>query len=152
MEKLNFPEYTFRMRQQHGKLAIWDPARKKYVALTPEEWVRQHVLQYLILEKGVPPALISVEASLKVYRTMKRYDLVVFDRNRKPLLVTECKASQVTLDQRVIDQVLRYNLTLGARFLLVTNGLKHYMFKKGTEEGEYLPVKNLPAYEDLVRS
>jgi hypothetical protein len=99
MIKLNFPDYSFRIKDLDGKLVIFDPVRKKYVSLTPEEWVRQHVIQYLKQEKHVPLSLISVETEIRLYKTRKRFDIAVFDRNGHALLVVECKSPAVPVTQ-----------------------------------------------------
>ena len=115
--------YKFRMMDNEGKLSIFDPVRKKYVALTQEEWVRQHVIQFLVQEKQVPLSLISAEAEIRLYNTRKRFDLAVFDRNGNALLVVECKAPSVPVTQNVLDQAVRYNMTMKVGFLMLTNGL-----------------------------
>ena len=145
--KLNFPAYSFSYREERGRSLIFDKVRKQYVVLSPEEWVRQHVIRYLQEEKGYPTGLLSVEGSLNLFRTKKRYDVAAFDREGKPMVIVECKSPQVKLNQGVVDQVVRYNLRVKAPFLFVTNGMIHLFLKK---EGEfYKQVPELPDYKEF---
>lgn len=146
MIKLNFPEYEFKITEKDGKLSVFDPVRKKYVALTPEEWVRQHVIRFLVSEKNVPLALIGVEAAIKVFKTMKRFDIVVFDRNKTPLLLVECKAPSVVVSQETLDQAVRYNMTLNVNLLMLTNGLQHIICKVLPSTGTVQQIAALPHY------
>ena len=150
MIKLDFPDYDFRISEEAGKLTIFDPVRKKYVALTPEEWVRQHVIKYLVLEKKVPLSLIRVEVEIRLYKTRKRFDLAVYDRNGQPLLVVECKAPAVLVTQEVLDQVMRYNLAMKVRFLMLTNGLKHLFCQVDTTTGGIGVIEALPEFAQLA--
>jgi hypothetical protein len=143
--QLNFPDYHFSIREGAGQKLIFDPVRKKYVALTPEEWVRQHTLQYLITTKNFPAGLTSVEGNIKLYKTQKRYDIAIFDRQGKPQLIVECKAPDVVLNEAVVDQILRYNMVLGAPYLLITNGLIHLVFRK--DKKGYTQSASFPDYE-----
>lgn len=126
MQALNFPEYNFRTRHEGGQLQIFDPVRKKYVALTPEEWVRQHIIQYLEKEKLVPLHMMASERGLSINRMTKRFDLVVYNLSGKPAAIVECKAPAVALAEDVFFQIARYNLALKVKYLLVTNGLQHF--------------------------
>lgn len=146
--QLNFPAYEFTVRDQDGAQAIFDPLRKKFVALTPEEWVRQHVIRFLLNDRGFPAGLTVVEGSVDLYRTRKRYDIAVFGKDGRPLLIVECKAPGVTINHAVIDQVVRYNLALDAPYLLITNGMTHFVLKKENEG--YAQVRNLPDYSDVA--
>lgn len=126
MEALNLPAYGPRIREGKGRFSeIWDPFRKRYVALTPEEWVRQHLLHFLTIHRGYPASLIRVEAALTYNRLRKRSDIVVFDTSGDALLLVECKAPDVALTEDVFHQVVMYNRTFTGRFLLLTNGLTH---------------------------
>jgi type I site-specific restriction endonuclease len=116
------------MKLDHGKQMIFDPVRKKWLQLTPEEWVRQHLLNYLIQLEAYPAASFAVEKELQLNDTKKRFDVVVYDRALKPFLVVECKAPYVALDRLVIDQALRYNLSLKAPFLMISNGIEDIVF------------------------
>ncbi|MBK6346198.1 MAG: type I restriction enzyme HsdR N-terminal domain-containing protein [Bacteroidales bacterium] len=126
MQALNFPEYDFRTRVKSGQIQIFDPVRKKYVSLTPEEWVRQHLIRYLVVEKHVPLHMMACERGLLVNRMPKRFDLVVFGLNGNPVMIAECKAPGVKLSEATYYQIGRYNLTLKVKHLLVSNGLQHY--------------------------
>ena len=123
MEALNFKNYSFRLKKTDDKLWIFDLIRRKYVVLQPEEWVRQHVVHFLIEEKGYPKSLINVEKKLSVNGLTKRYDVVVYSKKGVVLLVVECKAPNVTITQQTFDQIARYNLSLNAQYLMVTNGI-----------------------------
>lgn len=130
---------------------IYDPFREKYVRLTPEEWVRQHFVQYLIHEHGVPAGLMAVEAGFEYQGQPQRADAIVHDRQGEPLLLVECKAPSVTIDQDAFDQCARYNLVLGAPYLIVTNGHTHYACTIDFESRDYSFLEALPGYERLVR-
>lgn len=149
MQKLNLPEYEFRIIDSVGKLLIFDRFRKKMVVLTPEEWVRQNFTMFLVSEKQFPVSLITVEAQLKVASRMKRTDLVVYNRALKPLLIVECKAPQVKLSADVFDQIVRYNISLSAKYLVVTNGLDHICCKLEYETNSYTFLPEIPEYKDL---
>jgi len=146
MIALNFPGFRFRIVDNEGKFSIFDPVRKRYVALTPEEWVRQHVIQYLVQEKQVPLSLIRAEAEIRLYNTRKRFDLAVYDRNGQAMLVVECKAPSVPLSQEVLDQAVRYNLTMKVGFLMLTNGLQHIYCQIDTAAGAIRIIDNLPGF------
>jgi len=150
MIQLNFPEYEFIIRREGNRLIIFDPVRKKYVTLTPEEWVRQHVINYLVNDKGFPVSLISAEGNIRLYKTSKRYDVVAFDRNGNPLLIVECKSPDIKLDQNVVDQVIRYNLTLRVNYLIITNGMRHFCLKRDTQKDFYIPLDEIPSYNELI--
>jgi hypothetical protein len=126
MHALNLPPFGHKLKQIDGKPYIFDLLRRKYVRLTPEEWVRQHVVNLLIEVCQYPKALIRAEGALALFETRKRTDIVVFDRNGQPFLVVECKAAHITLGQDVFDQVTRYNHVHRAPYVVITNGLTHY--------------------------
>lgn len=146
MRALNFPTYVFRIKNSQNRQYIFDPVRKKFVLLQPEEWVRQHLLQYLVRDKGYPMALINVERQLLVNRLKKRYDLVVFRPDGSLFLLVECKAPTVAIDQATFDQIARYNLRLQARFLLVTNGLDHYCCELDHQHEKYSFLSEIPDF------
>lgn len=120
---LNLPPFEHRLREAEGKLWIFDSIRKKFLVLTPEEWVRQHVVNYLVTHLNYPKSLIKVEGGLTYNQLGKRSDIVVFDREGKPWLLVECKAPSVKLSESVIRQVVLYNSTIGAKHIAVSNGL-----------------------------
>lgn len=146
MQKLNFPVYSFRFKNSENKVAIFDEIRKKFIILTPEEWVRQHVTQYLLQEKKYPKSYINVEKLIKINDLTKRYDLVVFQPNGAPFLLVECKAPEVKITQQTFDQIARYNLTLKAKYLMVTNGLNHYFCEMDFENEKYVFLEQLPDF------
>ncbi|WP_395066250.1 type I restriction enzyme HsdR N-terminal domain-containing protein [Flavobacterium sp.] len=146
MQKLNFPTFTFRFKNSENKVAIFDEIRKKFIILTPEEWVRQHVTQYLLQEKKYPKSYINVEKLIKINDLTKRYDLVVFQPNGELFLLVECKAPEVKISQQTFDQIARYNLTLKAKYLMVTNGLNHYFCEMDFENEKYIFLEKLPDY------
>jgi hypothetical protein len=149
MERLNIPEYTFRIEEKNGKRTIFDRFRKKMVVLTPEEWVRQNVLVYLVDEKNYPESLLAVESSLNVAHRTKRTDAVVYHRKGNPLMIIECKAPSVKISEKTFDQAVRYNITLQVDYLMVTNGLDHYCCKLDYAGSSYTFLEEIPRYEDL---
>lgn len=144
MSKLNFPAYTFRFKNRENKRLIFDPIRKKFVVLTPEEWVRQHTVQYLISEKGNSANLINVEKQLILNETKKRYDIVVFRPDGSIFLIVECKAPHIEITQETFDQIARYNLVTQATNLMVTNGIVHYYCRMDYENERYVFLEDLP--------
>lgn len=124
--ELSLPAFEYKVKKQNGMTMIYDVIRKKYVALTPEEWVRQHIVHFLIGCKSYPASLIAVEKEIDLYGLRRRFDLVCFDRQGEPFLIVECKAPTVELSQKVFDQVFGYNLIMAARYIAITNGVKHY--------------------------
>ena len=138
------------MRRVRGRQLILDPLRKKYVLLTPEEWVRQHLVQYLLHEKAVPRSLMTVEMGFLYQDMRRRADLVVYDRNGHVLLIAECKAPDVRVHQDTFDQIGRYNKTIRARYLLITNGLDHYCFVVDHQAHTYHRLDDIPTYDALL--
>lgn len=148
---LNFPQYSFRIRKnERGAEEIFDRVRKKFVSLTPEEWVRQHLLEFLIREKEVPQSLIAVEKQLKLNSTLKRTDVLVYTNTLQPLLIAECKAPDIVLDEKTMNQALRYNLVYKVPFLLLTNGQQHYFFSKVAGQESWKTEADLPVYNQLI--
>ena len=148
MQQLNLPTYKFRIKSSENKLFIFDILRKKYVNLTPEEWVRQHFVHFLIKEKKYPISLIAVEKKLTINKLTKRTDILVFNNKGLPNIIVECKAPSVKITQETFDQIARYNLKLEANYLITTNGLEHFYCKMDTKNEQYIFLKNLPAYSD----
>lgn len=147
---LNFPEYPFRLKREAGTIFIFDEIRKKFLVLTPEEWVRQHVVQYLINEKQFPKSLIQLEGGLKLNTLQKRTDIVIFNRSGERLVIVECKAPQVKITQDVFDQIARYNMVHRAEWLLVSNGLNHYCCRIDFQNNSYSFLPELPAFDALI--
>lgn len=146
MQKLQFPSYSFRFKNSENKIAIFDEIRKKFILLTPEEWVRQHVVQYLLQDKNYPKSYINIEKLIKVNELNKRYDIVVFQPNGELFLLIECKAPEVKITQQTFDQIARYNLVLNAKYLMVSNGLNHYFCKIDFENEKYVFLEELPNF------
>ena len=146
MQKLNFPSYTFRFKNSENKVAIFDEIRKKFIILTPEEWVRQHVVRFLLEEKKYPKSLLNVEKILKVNGLRKRYDVVVYNPDGSIFVLIECKAPEIKIAQATFNQIARYNMTLKAQFLMVTNGLNHYFCQMDFENEKYIFLENLPNF------
>lgn len=144
MQPLNFPAYVFRFKNSENKRLIFDPIRKKFVVLTPEEWVRQHVIQFLIRDQKLSSSLINVEKKLLLNGAVKRYDVVVFLPNGNIYLLVECKAPSVSITQDTFDQIARYNLVTQAQYLMVSNGMHHYFCSMDYENGRYVFLETLP--------
>jgi len=146
MHPLNFPEYGFRLKNSENNLHIFDVIRKKFVVLQPEEWVRQHAVNYLIQEKKYPKSLINVEKQLTINDIKKRYDIVVFNSDGSIHILIECKAPSIVIDQSTFDQIAQYNLQLNANYLMVTNGLQHFYCKMDFETEKYAFLKDIPDF------
>ena len=136
------------MRRHAGVLQVFDALRRKWLALTPEEWVRQHVVGFLIHEKKVPAGLISLEKALRLNDLKKRYDVVVFDHTLKPWLIVECKSPSLPVSPAVLAQVAVYNSTLKAAYICITNGLVHLCAKIDWEQRKTTQVDEAPAFPD----
>ncbi len=146
MVKLSFPDYQFRLKNKENKTHIFDPIRKKFIVLTPEEWVRQHTVQFLMNEHHYPGSLINVEKELKVNSLRKRYDIVIFNPDGTIEILVECKAPKIIINQDTFDQIARYNMELNANYLMVTNGLNHYYCTVDRDKETYSYLQNLPSY------
>ena len=146
MQELNLPPYEYRIQEIDGKTHIFDPLRKKLLVLTPEEWVRQHFVHFLIEHKNYPKSLIKCESGLVYNQLQKRTDIIVYDRNGKPFLLVECKAATVKIDQKVFNQVAIYNQTVKAPFICVTNGLKTFVCQINFEESSSVFLNHLPHF------
>ncbi|MEX0996537.1 MAG: type I restriction enzyme HsdR N-terminal domain-containing protein [Flavobacteriaceae bacterium] len=149
MQQLDFPKYNFRFKSSENKISIFDEIRKKFVILTPEEWVRQHVVQFLICEKHYPKSHINVEKEIILNQTRKRYDVVIYNRDGSIFLVVECKAPQTPISQDTFDQIARYNLSLNATYLMVTNGLSHYYCQLDYKNEKYRFLEEIPQYQSV---
>ncbi|SEB83930.1 Type I restriction enzyme R protein N terminus (HSDR_N) [Tenacibaculum sp. MAR_2009_124] len=146
MQKLNLPTFNFKLKSNENKTLIFDCLRKKYLVLTPEEWVRQHFVMYLMEVKKYPASLIAVEKQLTINQLKKRTDIVIFDKQGTPNIIVECKAPKVKITQATFDQIARYNLKLNADFLVVTNGLEHFYCMLDTENERYVFLRDIPEY------
>ncbi len=147
--KLNLPQYNFRIKNGIGdKNEIFDEIRKKYVILTPEEWVRQNFIRYLKEEKNYPVSLIAIEKGIRVNNMKKRFDAVVY-KGGIPEVLIEFKAPEINIDQKAMEQISRYNLTLNVKYLIVSNGVVHYCCMVNKEENAIKFLKDIPDYENL---
>lgn len=152
MQPLNLPTYNFRIKSSENKFAIFDIIRKKYVVLTPEEWVRQHMIHYLIKEKNYPKSLIAVEKKVTVNKLTKRTDILIFNTVGLPEIIVECKAPSIKINQDTFDQIARYNLKLEANYLIVSNGLKHFFCSMDAKNECYVFLENIPNYLDISKN
>lgn len=149
MQKLNFPQYQFEIKREEDQLLVLDQIRKKWVVLTPEEWVRQHVIYFLVGEKKYPAGLMGVEKTVKVNKMNKRFDLVCYNQEAKPVLLVECKAPEVEITQATLDQALRYNSQLQVNYLLLTNGIMHVIAYIDYENKKLEYLKDIPSFESV---
>ncbi len=147
MEQLNFPNYAFTLKNRENKTYIVDLIRKKNLLLTPEEWVRQHCLHFLISELGYPKSLINVEKQIKINGQLKRYDIVVYSSQGDVHILVECKAPSIAILQSTFDQIAQYNMTLNSSFLMLSNGKEHYFCVMDFEKKSYKFIKELPKYK-----
>lgn len=151
MNRLALPEFPVRITEEKGKKFIFDKVRKKHVALTPEEWVRQHFVNYLIMEKHYPIEMMGNEVAIKLHNTSKRCDTVVFNTTMEPLVIVEYKAPHIEITEDVFQQILRYNMALHARYLIVSNGMKHICCQIDYAEQKYSFLEEIPTYEEAVK-
>ncbi len=150
MVELNLPEYDYKVKKRDdGSWSIWDRLRERWVALTPEEWVRQHFVEWLISDRGFPATLMGNEVSLNQNGIARRCDTVVADHTGEPLVIVEYKAPDITVSQKTFDQIVRYNMVLHARYLIVSNGLSHYCCQIDYSNGSYRFLSDIPQYADL---
>lgn len=148
--QLNLPAYPLRLTTaESGKKEIFDDIRKKNVALTPEEWVRQHFVHYLIDHKRFPASLIAIEKGLKINQMSKRFDAVVYGRTGLPLVLLEFKSPKVKLGQSTFDQIAAYNLKLKVKYLIISNGLEHYCCEMEYSKNAYHFLKEIPGFDEL---
>jgi len=143
MIKIVYPSYQPKIKKEAEKEFIFDEFRKRWVVLTPEEWVRQNFLQYLTQIKKYPPSLIAIEKEIKLGELKKRFDIVVYDSNTKPWMIIECKEMNVALDKKVLDQVLRYNINMQVPYLVITNG--NYCMAVKSENRAIVEISDLPS-------
>ena len=150
MQLLNLPAIDAKITEEKGKKRIFDGIRKKYVALTPEEWVRQHFIHYLVNEMHYPAGLIAVETMVTVNRLRQRADIVVYSKSLRPALIVECKAPEVVIGQQTLNQAARYNIALGVHYLVVTNGMATYCIELGSHQEAPKLLQGLPVYDVLT--
>ncbi|MDH5398634.1 MAG: type I restriction enzyme HsdR N-terminal domain-containing protein [Cyclobacteriaceae bacterium] len=148
MLKLNLPDTPLRIFEKEGKKWVFDGLRKKNIRLTPEEWVRQHFIYYLMNDRGYPGSLIRVEAGHDVNRLRKRTDILVYNNMVEPVLLVECKAPDVVLNQKTLDQLVNYNHKINAGYIVLTNGLHHFVAHYQQEKG-YVFLDTIPQYSTI---
>ena len=149
MQQLNLPPYEIKIRETNGRRTILDILRRKYVALTPEEWVRQHFVHFLIEQKGYPATLLANEVQLNVGNKLLRADSVLYGSDLHPRMIIEYKAPTVSITQKVFDQISVYNMLLKVDYLVVSNGINHYACKMNYENQKYFFLREIPEYKDL---
>ncbi|MBO5665663.1 MAG: type I restriction enzyme HsdR N-terminal domain-containing protein [Bacteroidaceae bacterium] len=152
MLSLNLPKYETKICERDGKLQIFDPLRKCHVALTPEEWVRQHFVNFLIESRGFPAALMANEVAITVNGMKRRCDTVVYDKQLQPRVIVEYKAPTVKITKEVFAQISRYNLTLKVDYLIVSNGLQHYCCRMDYPNNSYSFLQEIPEYTKIVQT
>ncbi len=149
MNQLNLPSFAAKIIVAEGKHKIYDPLRKKYVALTPEEWVRQHFVNYLVMEKNYPKEMIANEVSIKLHNTTKRCDTVLYNKYMEPFMIVEYKASTVEITRQVFEQILRYDIVLHVKYLVISNGLRHICCEIEKDGQGYRFLQEVPNYNRL---
>ncbi len=147
--QLNLPTYEYRLREQNGRQQIFDVLRRRYVALTPEEWVRQHFVHYLIEHKGYPKGLLANEVELRVGEKHLRCDTVLYDKALHPKIIVEYKAPDIAITQKVFNQITVYNMLLHVDYLIVSNGMQHYCCQMDYEQNRYKFLSDIPNYDQL---
>ena len=151
LPKLNFKEiFDFNIKKDKDTFFIYDLVRKSWLVLTPEEWVRQHFVNYLIKEKGYPKELLANEISIVLNGTNKRCDTVAYNRFLAPVLIAEYKSPAIAIKQSVIDQIIRYNMVLKVRYLIISNGINHFCCKIDFETGKYSYLEQIPTYDSII--
>lgn len=153
MVQLNLPPFEINCKKSNGKIVIYDILRKKYVALTPEEWVRQHFVHYLINHKGYPSTYMANEVAINVNGMSRRCDSVVYREGvlpLEPMMIIEYKETNVPITQKVVDQIYRYNTVLKVPYLIISNGMNHYCLKIDYDKEEYIFMKDIPEYPNIL--
>ena len=151
MQPLNLPPFEANIKKQNGMVKILDILRQKFVALTPEEWVRQHFVHFLIEQKGYSKTLMANEVAVTLNGMSRRCDTVVYrQEGMKPLMIVEYKRPDVEITQRVFEQICRYNMVLEVEWLVVSNGLKHYCCQVDIKKGGYAFMKDIPSYGEIL--
>lgn len=151
LRELNMPPYSFKITGKPGEEKIFDIIRRRYVRLTPEEWVRQNFIRYLTEEGGYPAGLMGVEVTFTMNRLRKRADILIHNREGKPVMIVECKSYDVALDENVFDQIVTYNMRFRVPYLVVTNGMINYACKIDFENNSWEYLMVIPQYEELIK-
>lgn len=151
MEVLNLPKTDLKLQRKGNRLMVFDILRKKMVTLTPEEWVRQHFIHFLINQKGYNASCIANEVALCLNNTQKRCDTVVYDTQARPIMIVEYKAPHIAISQRVFSQISRYNIKMRVQWLIVSNGIHHYCCRINYENETYEFLSDIPSWEEVMR-
>lgn len=152
MWQLNLPEYNFNIKNISGKYMIFDKLRRKYVSLTPEEWVRQNFIEFLIKEKNYPATLTILEKVVNINGMRKRCDAVVFNQSAEPVVIIEFKAPNISISEKTFDQAAVYNSELKVKYLIISNGIEHFFCEVETETKQYMFLDHIPSWEELTKS
>ena len=152
MLPLNLPNFDIKVKKTTDQLLVWDVTRRKYVTLTPEEWVRQHFVHFLVTNKGYRQELIANEVSIKLNGTAKRCDTVIYNQQLDPLVIIEYKAPTISITPKVFDQIVRYNMVLHVQYLIVSNGIRHFCCQINYETQSYRFLEEIPDAQEWVRS
>jgi len=147
MQPLNLPTYNLKLKEQDGQVLVFDSIRKKYLLLTPEEWVRQNFIRFLVEDKKYPASLVAIEVGLKYNTLQKRADVLIYNKQGKPHLIVECKAPEVKISQDVFHQIAVYNMTFKVDYLVVTNGMDHFCCVMDYEQNTYKFLQMIPDFE-----
>ncbi|HEX9651259.1 MAG TPA: type I restriction enzyme HsdR N-terminal domain-containing protein [Cyclobacteriaceae bacterium] len=147
MEILNFPEFRFDFKKQEDKILIYDIIRKKHVILTPEEWVRQHLVHFLIFKKFFPKSLMKVESGLNYHKKQKRADLIIYNDSGVPFIIAECKSPKSIINQNALFQIGVYQKSISPKYLIVTNGITHFMWRKNNDLSRYDQIPEIPEWD-----
>lgn len=150
MRSLNLPTYSFKIKSEEGREYVFDNLRKKYLLLTPEEWVRQNFTMFLVRERNFPMGRIVLEKSLRYNNLLKRCDILVYDMGMNPVVLVECKAPDIKIDSRVFDQVAVYNMNFRVKYLMVTNGMSHYCARIDFSSREVKFLDEIPSYQSIA--
>ena len=150
MDILNLPPYDIKVKQTNGKTSILDILRRRFITLTPEEWVRQHFIHYLVEHKGYPASLLANEIPLTIGDKTLRADSVLYSRELQPKMIIEYKAPHIPISQKVFDQITAYNMLLHVDYLVVSNGMEHYICKMDYAGKKYLFLEDIPNYDELL--
>ena len=148
MRALQLPEYDCKLKESEGKIWIFDVIRKKFLLLTPEEWVRQHLINYFLTHLAYPKSLIKIETGLLYNQLQKRSDILVYDRQGSPWMLVECKSYDIELTQKSVQQAAVYNAIIKAKYLVLSNGLKHICFQTGSNRNEAVQLASFPEFKE----
>ncbi|MBL6669042.1 MAG: type I restriction enzyme HsdR N-terminal domain-containing protein [Flavobacteriaceae bacterium] len=149
MLKLNFPDCDIKVKLKQNKPYVFDVVRKKWIRLTPEEWVRTHCIQFLNQQKNFPISLLRIEQQFNVFDRQKRFDLIACNSKQEPLVLVECKSPEVKIRQNTFDQLSRYNVVLKSPYSMITNGLNHYFYTVNFDNQSFQFIEELPNYNEL---